>query len=287
MRLPLKGNDDFVSNINKEVDKIYYEFITFLKPKLIMQNVNVMLGDGTITSSETFDPREIRNLFQSFLKVLDGWIISDISESKTDDLHRLFFQISTTIDKFYIYGYFGIQFHALLFYNVDKRVIEIQKELIKLNQDQFESFSLLTEQGNETIKEELKKSGKDMLNFEELFTILFEDPQLMSRLEKIALLHEKEFPEIASLNRKRERLVLELNDMVRELYRISTNGIDYNRLMQGEEGIISYFEIEGISNKKSGIRDPYINTKIIKKATTESILEKLNEIVRILKLVSS
>jgi hypothetical protein len=287
MRLPLKGDDDFVSNINKEVDKIYYEFITFLKPKLIMQNVNVMLGDGTITSSETFDPREIRNLFQSFLKVLDGWIISDISESKTDDLHRLFFQISTTIDKFYIYGYFGIQFHALLFYNVDKRVTEIQKELIKLNQDQFESFSLLTEKGNETIKEELKKSGKDMLNFEELFTILFEDPQLMSRLEKIALLHEKEFPEIAILNRKRERLVSELNDMVRELYRIATNGIDYNRLMQGEEGIISYFEIEGISNKKSGIRDPYINTKIIKKATTESILEKLKEIVRILKLVSS
>jgi hypothetical protein len=287
MRLPLKGDDDFVSNINKEVDKIYYEFITFLKPKLIMQNVNVMLGDGTITSSETFDPREIRNLFQSFLKVLDGWIISDISESKTDDLHRLFFQISTTIDKFYIYGYFGIQFHALLFYNVDKRVTEIQKELIKLNQYQFESFSLLTEKGNETIKEELKKSGKDMLNFEELFTILFEDPQLMSRLEKIALLHEKEFPEIAILNRKRERLVSELNDMVRELYRIATNGIDYNRLMQGEEGIISYFEIEGISNKKSGIRDPYINTKIIKKATTESILEKLKEIVRILKLVSS
>ena len=287
MRLPLKGDDDFVSNINQEVDNIYYEFITFLKPKLIMQKVNVMLGDGTITSSETFDPREIRNLFQSFLKVLDRWTVSDISESKTDDLHRLFFQISTTIDKFYIYGYFGIQFHALSFYNVDKRVIEIQKELIKLNQEQFESFSLLTEKGNETIKEELKKSGKDMLNFEELFTILFEDPQLMSRLEKIALRHEKEYPEIAILNRKRERLVSELNNMVRELYRISTIGIDYNRLMQGEEGIISYFEIEGISNKKDGIRDPYINTKIIKKATTESILEKLDEIVRILKRVSS
>jgi hypothetical protein len=259
------------------------EFIEFIKPKINMPKTNVMLGDGTITSSETFDPTEIRNLYISFLKTLDEWIKTDVSDSKTDDLHRLYFQISITIDKFYIYGYFGIQFHALPFYNVDRKVLEIQKELIKLNEESFETFSSLAVKGNEIIKEELKKLGYEKLDFEELFTLIFEDNLLMSKLEKIALKHEKEFPEIAVLNKKRDNLLSELNEMIIYLYRISPVKIDHNRLIQGEEGVISYFDIEIIKNKKSGIRDSYINTKGIDENTTSLILDKLNKVICILK----
>ena len=187
MRIPLNGNNEFVSEVNKVVNQITEEFIEFLRPKLKMQKVKVMLGDGTVTSSETFDPTEIRILYSSFLKKLREWVKSDVSDSKTDDLHRLFFQISIIVDKFYIYGYFGIQYHALPFYKVDKKVLDIQKELIKLDQESFERFSSLEVQGNEKIKEELKKNGYEKLDFEELFTLIFEDSLLMSRLEKIAL----------------------------------------------------------------------------------------------------
>lgn len=283
MRIPLNGNDEFVSDVNKVVNQINEEFIEFLRPKLKMEKVKVMLGDGTITSSETFDPTEIRILYSSFLKKLREWVKSDVSDSKTDDLHRLFFQISIIVDKFYIYGYFGIQYHALPFYKVDKKVLEIQKELIKLDQESFERFSSLEVQGNEKIKEELKKNGYEKLDFEELFTLIFEDSLLMSRLEKIALKHENEFPDIAEINKKRENLLLELNEMIIYLYRITPVKIDYNRLIQGEEGVISYFDIEIIKNKKSGIRDTYINTKNIKSNTTNQIVNKLNEVISIIR----
>lgn len=283
MRIPLNGNDEFVSDVNKVVNQINEEFIEFLRPKLKMQKVKVMLGDGTVTSSETFDPTEIRILYSSFLKKLREWVKSDVSDSKTDDLHRLFFQISIIVDKFYIYGYFGIQYHALPFYKVDKKVLEIQKELIKLDQESFERFSSLEVQGNEKIKEELKKNGYEKLDFEELFTLIFEDSLLMSRLEKIALKHENEFPDIAEINKKRENLLLELNEMIIYLYRITPVKIDYNRLIQGEEGVISYFDIEIIKNKKSGIRDTYINTKNIKSNTTNQIVNKLNEVISIIR----
>jgi len=283
MRIPLNGNDEFVSEVNKVINQITEEFIEFLRPKLKMQKVKVMLGDGTVTSSETFDPTEIRILYSSFLKKLREWVKSDVSDSKTDDLHRLFFQISIIVDKFYIYGYFGIQYHALPFYKVDKKVLDIQKELIKLDQESFERFSSLEVQGNEKIKEELKKNGYEKLDFEELFTLIFEDSLLMSRLEKIALKHENEFPDIAEINQKRENLLLELNEMIIHLYRITPVKIDYNRLIQGEEGVISYFDIEIIKNKKSGIRDTYINTKNIKSDTTNQIVNKLNEVISIIR----
>lgn len=283
MRVPLNGNDEFVSYINMVVNQVSDEFIEFLKPKLKMQKVNVMLGDGTITSSETFDPIEIRNLYSSLLKKLNKWIKSDVSDSKTEDLNRVFFQISITIDKFYIYGYFGIQYHAIPFYRVDKRVLEIQKELINMNQESFESFSTLAVKGNEKIKQELKECGYENLDFEELFTLIFEDNLLMSRLEKIALKHENEFPEIAELNKRRENLLLELNEMIIYLYRITPVKIDYNRLIQGEEGIISYFDIEVIKNKKSGIRDTYIDTKSINNHTTSQIVNELNKVISMLR----
>lgn len=283
MRVPLNGNDEFVSYINMAVNQVSDEFIEFLKPKLKMQKVNVMLGDGTITSSETFDPIEIRNLYSSLLKKLNKWIKSDVSDSKTEDLNRVFFQISITIDKFYIYGYFGIQYHAIPFYRVDKRVLEIQKELINMNQESFESFSTLAVKGNEKIKQELKECGYENLDFEELFTLIFEDNLLMSRLEKIALKHENEFPEIAELNKRRENLLLELNEMIIYLYRITPVKIDYNRLIQGEEGIISYFDIEVIKNKKSGIRDTYIDTKSINNHTTSQIVNELKKVISMLR----
>ena len=56
-------------------------------------------------------------------------------------------------------------------------------------------------------------------------------------------------------------LLLELNDHYNYIvYRITPVKIDYNRLIQGEEGVISYFDIEVIKNKK---KDGYVNTKRI------------------------
>lgn len=284
MRLPLKGSDYFVKKINEAVETINEEFVYFLKPKLQMKKVDVMLGDGTITNAETFDPKEITNEFKRILENLNNWIVTDISNSKTEDLYRLYFQITCNIDKFYIYGYFGIQFHVLHYYKLDKEVIKIQKELIKLNQDVSESFISLADKGNKIIKEELRRQGINNLSFEELFAKIYENSNLMNNLEQKALKLEQRFPQIQDSENKREQLISQLNDMIIELYRITPVKIDYNGLMQGEEGIVSYFEIETIKNKKNGKRDPYIDTKkASSKEITEALTNKLDEIASLLK----
>jgi hypothetical protein len=284
MRLPLKGSDYFVKKMNEAVETINEEFVHFLKPKLQMKKIDVMLGDGTITNAETFDPKEITNGFRRILENLKDWIVTDISNSKTEDLYRLYFQITRNIDKFYIYGYFGIQFHVLHYYKLDKEVIKIQKELIKLNQNVSESFISLADKGNKIIEEELQRQGINNLSFEELFAKIYENSNLMNTLEQKALKLEKQFPQIQDSENKREQLISQLNDMIIELYRITPVKIDYNGLMQGEEGIISYFEIETIKNKKTGKRDPYIDTKkASSKEITETLTNKLDEIASLLK----
>jgi hypothetical protein len=172
----------------------------------------------------------------------------------------------------------------LHYYKLDKEVIKIQKELIKLNQDVSESFISLADKGNEIIEEELQRQGINNLSFEELFTKIYENSNLMNTLEQKALKLEKQFPLIQDSENKREQLISQLNDMIIELYRITPVKIDYNGLMQGEEGIISYFEIETIKNKKTGKRDPYIDTKkSSNKEITETLTNKLDEIASILK----
>ena len=286
MRLPLKGNDYFVKSVNETVETVNEGFVRFLKPKLQMKKVDVMLGDGTITNTETFDPKEIVNEFRRILEKLnDNWSFTDVSNFKTEDLSRMYFQITCNTDKFYIYGYFGIQFHTLQYYKVDKQVLKIQKELIKLNEDVSESFISLADKGNTIIGEELRRQGMDNLSFEELFTKMYENSSLMNNLEQKALTLEKRFPQIQDSENKREQLISQLNDMVIELYRITPVRMEYNGLMQGEEGIVSYFEIETIKNKKTGKRDPYIDTKKFSssKEDTETVVTKLHEITKLLK----
>jgi hypothetical protein len=284
MRLPLKDSDYFVTKVNETVKTIDEEFFDFLKPKLQMKKVDVMLGDGTITTAETFDPIEITNEFRRILQSLKDWTFTDISESKTEDLYRLYFQVTCNIDKFYIYGYFGIQFHVLHYYKLDKEVIKIQKELIKLNQDVSESFISLANKGNTIIEEELRRQGINNLSFEELFAKIYENSNLMNNLEQKVLKIEQQFPQIRDSENKRKQLISQLNDMIIELYHITPVKIDYNGLMQGEEGIISYFEIETIKNKKTGKRDPYIDTKkASSKEITETLTNKLDEIASLLK----
>jgi hypothetical protein len=283
MRLPLKGSDYFVKKVNEAVETINEEFVYFLKPKLQMKKVDVMLGDGTITNAETFDPKEITNEFRRILENLNNWIVTDISNSKTEDLYRLYFQITCNIDKFYIYGYFGIQFHVLHYYKLDKGVIKIQKELIKLNQDVSESIISLADKGNAIIEDELRRQGINNLSFEELFAKIYENNNLMNNLEQKALKLEKRFPQLQDSENKREQLISQLNDMIIDLYRITPVKMDYNGLMQGEEGIVSYFEIEIIKNK-TGKRDSYIDTKkFSNKETTETVTNKLDEITSLLR----
>ena len=97
------------------------------------------------------------------------------------------------MNKFYIYGYFGIQYHVLHYYKVDKRIIEIQKELITLNEKQAIYEGDLSKKGNKIVKKELDDVGYSHLKFEELLSQMFNNQDLMLKLEDKSFTIKGEF----------------------------------------------------------------------------------------------
>ena len=101
-----------------------------------------MLGDGTIIASDTFEIQKVMILYQRLINSLKGWVTTGISRSNTDDLHRLYCQFINEEGKYYLYGYFGIQFHAVPYYKIDNRVIEIQRETSSRFRQSNKDFSV-------------------------------------------------------------------------------------------------------------------------------------------------
>ncbi|MGI0037089.1 MAG: hypothetical protein ACRD99_01865, partial [Nitrososphaera sp.] len=122
MRLPLKGSGNACDRLNPLIESIQRAYLEAMDPAIKLESVNAMLGDGTITQTNTFDPANVRKFYQRLAKTLgeNGWSISDVGGSETEDLHRLFFQVSKDFEKYHLSGYFGVQFHALPYYRVDK-----------------------------------------------------------------------------------------------------------------------------------------------------------------------
>lgn len=283
MRIPFKADDYFAKEVNSAYKNIQNAYLEGAKLHIETKEVPVMLGDGSVSQSTTFELQKMITLYERLVGSLDGWVSSGISKSNTEDLHRVYFQISQQVEKYHIYGYFGIQFHALPYYRVNKRVIEIQKELSQIAEEAAKIFSSLADKGNHVVQHELQKIGYSELAFEELFTKLFEDPELIHGLERKVRSLEEEFPEFEQMRIKKNQLFAELNNLLVELYQISPVLIDYNGLMQGEEGVVTYFDIETIRNQKTARRDPYINTERVSEDLTNRIANSLNEVANVLK----
>jgi hypothetical protein len=286
MRLPLKGNDYFTTQVNLAFENIQAEFLEVIKPAISMQKTHAMLGDGTVTQADTFDPQNVQTFYQRLTNRMQGWLAGGISKSVTDDLHRLFCQFNKDVsNKYYISGYFGIQFHALPYYKVDKRVIEIQRELAKMADDATAVYKNIRETADGALEQELKKRGLADMDFEGLFSKMFEDENLADELDKKATSVESQFPEFKKMGEKKNALFVELNDLMIELYQTSAVSIDYNKLMQGEEGVCTYFDMELIKGRgrKAMKRESIFETKEIQKADADKVAGELESVARALK----
>lgn len=243
MRIPNKVEDDFAKKLNEYFDVIEDAYLQSMKPALTTTEVNVMLQDGSVTKSMTFDPQSVIGFYRSFLKDLKNWEVGNIQET-TGELNRIYCQISADLDIYVIKGFFGIQYNILPYYKPDRQVIQIQKELIDLSANNSSQLESVANIGNNTIKQELKNMELDDLKFEDLFETLLENQDLMSELEDKIKNVEKLYPELEGAEKKNTSLIYELENLIMKVYQVSPILIDYNRLMQGEEGIIVYFDVE-------------------------------------------
>jgi len=281
MRIPNNENDDFSKKLNgyyADIENIYLES---MKPHLTTREVDVMLQDGTITKSSTFDPESVIGFYRSFLKDLKNWEVSNIQEI-TEESNRIYCQISTNLDNYAIRGYFGIQFNVLPYYKPDKQVIQIQRELFDLSVKNSTLLESAANIGNNAIKQELKNMALDKLEFEDLFERLLQNQELIVRLEDKIKNVERLYPELDGAEKKKNSLILGLDNLIIKLYQISPTLIDYNRLMQGEEGVIVYFDIETKVDTKRKNSNKSVNIERMKSPTKKKISELFKEIDSVL-----
>jgi hypothetical protein len=278
MRIPNRENDDFSKKLNGHFAEIENIYLQSIKRYLTTREVNVMLQDGSVTKSSTFDPESVIGFYGSFLKELKNWKVSDIQET-TGDSNRIYCQIFTNLDNYAIKGYFGIQYNVLPYYKPDKQVIQIQKELFDLSIKNSTLLESVANISNNTIKQELKHMALDDLEYEDLFERLLQNQELIVKLEDKIKNVERLYPELDGAEKKRSSLTYELDKLIIKLYQISPTLIDYNRHMQGEEGIIVYFDIETLDKKRGKNSDKTVNFARMRPDTKEGISELFEEII--------
>ncbi len=258
MRLPIieKGKKDveFVTFINKVNDDLRDSFELSIKKNLQTVKTKVMLADFTVIETNTFDPDRVLNYFfnkEKEVGSLSSWKVVPVQSAKTDDLHRIFFQISIEIENYYFYIYMGIQFHALLYYRTDKDIIRISKRIRELEERNSNVKSEISKKGDQLIKQELENLGYKDTDNTKLFEELFTKQDLSKSLAEKASEVESTFPEFNQNLQLIQSLKKELENFTIELYQINPASIDSNKLMIGEEGIAYNMDFELITNKKT------------------------------------
>ena len=282
MRTPIKGDDYFCRQVNAAAEKVQEAFLDAIKPAIAMRDAKAMLGDGTITQAYTFDPQNVENFLQQLGSTLEGWAFSGILKSATEDLHRIYSTFTKEAGKFYMSAYFGIQFHALPYYRVERRVIDIQKELARIEYDATSVLSNMIGAADRLLATELEKRGYTNLGFDDLFVRMFEDEGLIEELNEKAAVVENQFPQLIASRSRINELLSELNDLVVKFYHTSSVLIDYNRLMQGEEGITNYFDIEVLKNGKTKRREALLDTTKIPKEVADILSLQLGAVEEML-----
>ena len=285
MRLPINEkvkSIEFVNFINDIDKELRDNFEISIKKNLESVKIKVMLADFTVIETNTFDPERILNYFfikEKEVTSLKNWKVVPVQSTKTDDLHRIFFQISIDIDNYYFYIYMGIQFHSLLYYKLDKDVISINKKIKELEDKNRDIKNDISNKGDQIIGQELEKLGyKDIDNtqlFEELFTKQISSDKLTEKALKI----ENNFPQLNQNLQLIETLKKDLENFTIELYQINQASIDSNKLMLGEEGIAFNIDFELIKNKKKQEKTSVIDFEKIDKTEILKIKKEFSNLI--------
>lgn len=290
MRLPLneKGKtQDTIILLNQFYENIKDVFENSIRANIVTVDTKVMLADFSVIDVSSFDPNKIVTLFQNFEKMVNNrsknWQSVPIQSTKSDDIRRLYFQVSLEVDKFYFYIYMGIQFHSLLYYQVDKQVIQISKQIRELQELNNSAKSEITIKGDQIIKNELEKLGYKDVDNTQLFEELFTHSDLSNSLIEKASSIEGNYPDIEKNIDQIAKLKKELENLIIETYHIDLASLDQNKMLQGENGMVLYVDFEMIKNKKTKEKTSVINFEKIPQESIEVIKNELEFLYDLMK----
>lgn len=278
VRLGTRSPNEFIQLLNKKNDVIQKIFVEKISDLAKTINVKVMMGDSTVTDQKTFDPKIISNYFQKINQKLEGWSLQDVSISNNEDIRRIFTKFEIMEGNYLISGHISIQFHVLLYYKPEQRVIDCQKELSKIVDITKNKEQQLSDNSDQLVLNKLKELGYKDFDHQNLFKIFYENDELR---EKIFLEIEKDAgTNFKELSEKKKELFNELDTLLMETYQIVPVLIDDAKLVSGEEGCLCTFDLEFVKNEnKEGLFDP----RKISDSTKNKISNRLEELENIIK----
>ena len=280
MRIPNNLTDKFSIQLNELYSIVSKNYLKNMEKNIHPQRVNVMLADAKALQRDTFKPSKVSKFYEMLAKKMTGWSSEGINRTDTDDLRRLHLSFKTLFESYSLSCYFGIQYHALLYYKYDNRIKDIQIEIMELDEKVSALKDELEGKENAIIQEELNKRDITNLGFEEMLTTMYNNQQLYSELTKKVDDVGKVNPEYLNMIKKRDLLVADLKKMTVEVYSTKPVLIGADKLMVGEEGISVYFDLEVM---KKGESSGKIKIETIPPEVKQGIIDRLEEVKIILK----
>jgi len=279
VRLGTDSSNEFLQSLkkkNQEIQKLYVDHIKNLTKTV---QIKVMLGNSTVTDQSTFDPQEIKNFYDKIIKNLRDWSIQNITITNNEDLRRIFTKFEVREGNYLLSGHLSQQFHVLLYYKPEQRVIECQKELSEIIENTKDKEVELANLGDQFVLNKLKELGYKDLDNQKLFEILFNNDEVREKIYREIEQHSD--VDFQKLSKKKVELFNELDSFLMETYQTTPILIDDARLITGEEGCLCTFDLEHIKNKnKEGLFD----SKKIPQIVKQKIIERLDQFEKFLRL---
>jgi len=255
VQIPSKSSDPFIKSMTEKSEKvrsIFQEKIASITKSI---PVKLMLGDSTVVEQNTFDPKNVETFYQNVLKKIPDWKTQGISVSNDKDLRRIFIKFEISEGNYLLSCHMSLQYHALLYYKVDHRVVEIQKELADILEKTNILQSEIAPKVDLAIQEKLKEIGYENVDNQKLFEIFFQNESFTKEIiEKVHSSSDKNFEQYT---KKQSELFKELDNMLFVVYHTTSVMIDEMRLIAAEEGCLCNFDLEHMKNQtKEGNFDP-------------------------------
>jgi len=277
VRLGTKSPNEFIQQLNQKNVLIQNLFLTKMTDLTKMIDAKVMMGDSTVTEQKTFDPKQVTDYFQKINLNLKDWSLQDVSVTNNEDIRRIFTKFEIMEGNYLISGHVSLQFHVLLYYKPDQRVLDCQKELADIVDLTKNSEQQISDNSDQFVLNKLKEMGYKDLDHQKLFEIFYENDEFR---EKVYAEIEKDAGvDFQELSEKKIKLFNELDSFLIETYQTTPILIDDNRLITGEEGCLCTIDLEFVKNKnREGLFDPRKMSDSVK----ENIFKRLDEFEKII-----
>nr|WP_238523205.1 hypothetical protein [Nitrosopumilus maritimus] len=242
-----------------------------------MIDAKVMLGDATVSEQKTFDPKLVMDYFQNIGTNLKDWSIQDVTISNNEDLRRIFMKFEIMEGNYLISGHVSIQFHVLLYYKPDQRVIDCQKELSEIIDMTKNKEEELSNNSDQYVLDKLKEMGYKDFDHQKLFEVFYENDEFREKI--FSEIEEQSGVDFQKLSEKKTQLFNELDSLLVETYQTTPTLIDDSKLVSGEEGCLCTFDLEFVKNNtREGLFDP----RKMSESAKEGIVKRLDEFVTII-----